>query len=70
MVKDQGTGISQDHMQKIYDPYFTTKEEGSGLGLAICKGFVEAHKGRVWLQSAQPGAIFGFTLPIEGACED
>jgi len=74
-VRDYGPGVPVEYQEKIFDRFFradirlTRQVGGAGLGLAICKGFVEAHKGRVWVRSAQPGAIFGFSLPVEGACE-
>jgi signal transduction histidine kinase len=75
-VRDYGPGVPAEYQEKIFDHFvradnrLTRQVGGAGLGLAICKGFVEAHNGRVWVRSAQPGAIFGFSLPIEGACED
>ncbi len=75
-VRDYGPGISTKFQEVIFDQFvrvdnrLTRRVGGAGLGLAICKGFVEAHHGRVWVESAQPGAIFGFSLPIEGACDD
>ena len=75
-VRDYGPGVSSEFQEIIFDRFvrvdnrLTRRVGGAGLGLAICKGFVEAHHGRVWVESAQPGAIFGFSLPVEGACED
>ena len=69
-VRDYGRGIPKDVQDKIFDRFFRADNRlarqvgGTGLGLAICKGFVEAHNGHVWVQAAQPGATFGFTLPI------
>lgn len=44
-IKDQGTGISHEDLQKIFDPYFTTKESGNGLGLATCFSIIKKHGG-------------------------
>ena len=74
-VRDYGKGVPEELQDKIFDRFFrvdnrlTRQVGGAGLGLAICKGFVEAHNGRVWVASAQPGAIFGFSLPLDPAQE-
>ena len=69
-VQDQGVGIPPEHVEKLFDRFYridnrlarTTK--GVGLGLYICKSLVEAHGGRIWVQSrAGAGSMFGFTLP-------
>ncbi len=54
-VKDSGTGISEDIMDRMFDPYATTKTRGTGLGLAIVKKIVEEHKGQVMLINNNPG---------------
>jgi len=48
---DQGQGIENDKISKIYDPFFTTKEEGTGLGLAICHNIIENHNGKIEAES-------------------
>jgi len=64
---DDGTGISKENLDKIFNPFFTTKEvgKGTGLGLSICHGIITQHKGRIYAQS-QPGkgATFVIELPI------
>ncbi|MBI5568483.1 MAG: response regulator [Desulfomonile tiedjei] len=50
-VCDQGVGISEQHLPRIFDPYFTTKPKGSGLGLAIAHSIVEKHGGRILAES-------------------
>lgn len=50
-IRDQGTGIPEDHIDMIFDPYFTTKEKGSGLGLSICYSIVQKHKGHISVKS-------------------
>jgi PAS domain S-box-containing protein len=65
-VRDQGSGVSYEDQPRLFDRYFTTARgaHGAGLGLYIVKGFVEAHGGRVWLESVPGrGATFFFTLP-------
>ena len=53
-LSDKGKGISQEHMEKMFNPYFTTKSRGSGVGLSIVQSFVKAVDGQVNIQS-QPG---------------
>ncbi len=68
-VSDKGVGISPENLAKIYDPFFSTKEEGkgTGLGLAVVYGIVEAHSGRIDVKSkAGEGTTFLVTLPLNG----
>lgn len=64
-IKDDGPGIDPEVIDKIFDPYFTTKEEGSGLGLAICHSIIQKHNGvlRVESQLGQ-GTEFLIKLPV------
>jgi PAS domain S-box-containing protein len=66
-VSDTGGGISDDVAQKMFTPFYTTKQSGTGLGLAICKQVVEAHGGRIEFES-EPGrgTVFTVTLPMRG----
>jgi PAS domain S-box-containing protein len=61
IVKDRGHGIAPDKLDRIFDPYFTTKEFGSGLGLAITYSIVHAHGGSITVES-QPGEGAQFTV--------
>ena len=62
-VADRGTGISAQHVDRIFNPLFTTKSEGMGMGLSICRAIIEAHEGRLWVSPNTPhGAVFQFTL--------
>jgi signal transduction histidine kinase len=69
-VRDYGTGVPPELQTQIFNRFFradnrlTRGTGGVGLGLAICKGFVEAHNGRVWVANADPGTTFGFSLPL------
>ena len=47
--EDEGEGIAEDIMEKIWDPFFTTKEKGTGLGLGIVKNIIKAHDGSIRL---------------------
>ncbi|SLM28339.1 putative Histidine kinase [Desulfamplus magnetovallimortis] len=65
-VKDTGPGISKEHIEKIFDPYFTTKEvgKGSGMGLSVVMGIVKSHKGGIIAENSPgSGAIFRVYLP-------
>jgi signal transduction histidine kinase len=63
-VKDSGPGLAPDALERIFDPFYTTKPGGLGMGLSICRSIIEAHAGRLWV-TANPsgGAIFHFTVP-------
>ncbi|MBC8553552.1 MAG: PAS domain S-box protein [Candidatus Brocadiales bacterium] len=63
-IEDCGTGISQEHLQRIFDPYFTTKQNGSGLGLATAYLIVKKHNGHIAVESEIGiGTTFSIFLP-------
>ncbi len=67
-VKDTGVGIPKEIKDKIFDPYFTTKQEGSGLGLAICHSIINKHEGYLLVDSSPgKGTIFTIYLPAISA---
>jgi signal transduction histidine kinase len=67
-VSDDGPGIARENLSKVFDRYWQseeTKHGGIGLGLAIAKGIVEAHGGKIWVNSELgKGSSFFFTLPL------
>ena len=64
-VADTGPGISEDMAEKLFQPFVTTKATGMGMGLSICRGIVEAHGGRLWLENNPGGgAVFRFNVPV------
>ena len=66
-VSDRGTGIPPEDIERIFEPFMTTKPRGMGLGLAICRSIVEAHGGKVWAtNNAGRGATVHFELPANG----
>jgi signal transduction histidine kinase len=70
-VSDTGPGIPKENMGDIFSPYWQAKRAerlGAGLGLAIARGIVEAHGGRIWVESEpERGTDFYFTLPVDGS---
>ncbi|WP_455276200.1 sensor histidine kinase [[Eubacterium] cellulosolvens] len=68
-VKDSGIGIRKKDLERIFEPFANIKKpnyiKGTGLGLSLTKGFVEAHGGKIWVESSGEGkgAEFTFTLP-------
>lgn len=66
-VSDTGSGIDPSHRSRIFDPFFTTRQGGTGLGLAIVHAIVEAHGGRVEVESVRGcGSTFTAVLPTHG----
>ena len=63
-IKDFGFGIKEEDKEKIFTPFFTTKERGTGLGLSISQKIVEMHNGRIWFTSNIEGTSFFVYLPI------
>jgi two-component system sensor kinase FixL len=64
-VRDFGPGIDKVNLERIFEPFFSTKGTGLGMGLSICRTIVEAHEGRIWAENnPDRGATFIFELPI------
>jgi signal transduction histidine kinase len=62
-VQDSGPGLSPENLERLFDPFYTTKPGGMGMGLSICRSIIEAHEGRLWASANEPrGAVFQFTL--------
>jgi signal transduction histidine kinase len=71
VFSDTGAGMSEQTLKNIFKPLFTTKARGMGFGLPICKRFVEAHGGRISVQSKiDKGSMFIVTLPIQPHSEE
>jgi PAS domain S-box-containing protein len=63
-VRDSGPGLNPESLERLFDPFYTTKPGGLGMGLSICRSIVEAHGGRMWAAANVPqGASFHFSLP-------
>ena len=66
-VRDRGPGLRGDKLDKIFQPFYTTKRDGLGMGLSISRTIIEAHGGRLWAENnPDRGATFYFTMPMEG----
>lgn len=65
-IRDTGTGIPQQELNKIFEPFYTTKEKGTGLGLAVVYGIITKHEGRIDVASKQgEGTTFKLTIPLK-----
>jgi PAS domain S-box-containing protein len=63
-VRDSGPGIDPEHLERVFEAFYTTKSSGVGMGLSICQSIIEAHGGRLWADANEArGAVFQFTLP-------
>ena len=64
---ERGSGITEENLQKLFTPLFTTKAKGIGLGLAISKSFIEAHDGTIDVKSSMDkGTSFEIKFPVGG----
>jgi two-component system, LuxR family, sensor kinase FixL len=67
-VRDRGVGLRGEVLDKIFQPFYTTRRDGLGMGLAICRSIIESHGGRLWAENnADGGATFCFTMPLENS---
>jgi hypothetical protein len=71
-VTDAGGGIPENVMERIFEPFFSTKSDGMGMGLNICRSIIESHHGRLWATNVQDseqtklaGCTFTILLPLE-----
>jgi signal transduction histidine kinase len=63
-VTDSGAGVSEDNLETIFNPFFTTKTKGTGLGLAVSRRYVEAHDGQIFVDGSHgKGAKFVVQVP-------
>ncbi len=65
-VRDSGPGIDTEHLDRVFDAFYTRKSGGTGMGLSICRSIIHAHGGKLWAEANEPrGAVFQFTLPAD-----
>jgi signal transduction histidine kinase len=63
-VSDAGVGFSPLAVERIFEPFYTTKQDGMGIGLSVSRTIIEAHQGRLWaIPNDGPGVTFAFSLP-------
>ena len=63
-VRDSGPGINPENLDRVFEPFYTTKTSGVGMGLSICRSIINGHGGRLWVGANEHrGAVFQFTLP-------
>ena len=67
-VSDRGHGVSVGDFERIFEPFYTTKQHGLGMGLSICRAIIRAHGGSLWAENNDyGGATFNFTVPVAKA---
>ena len=63
-VRDSGPGIDPERLDRVFEPFYTTKTSGVGMGLSICRSIIGAHGGRLWVDAnLVRGTVFQFTVP-------
>jgi PAS domain S-box-containing protein len=64
-VRDSGPGIDPRNLDRVFEPFYTTKTSGVGMGLSICRSIIDGHGGRLSVSANEPqGTVFQFTLPV------
>ena len=68
-VPETGSGVSAAAAERLFEPFFTTTPRGLGMGLAISRSIIEAHQGRLWVESPDhgDGTTVRFTLPLQAS---
>jgi signal transduction histidine kinase len=71
IIKDNGPGIDEGHLQKVFEPFFSTRARGTGLGLAVALQIVRLHSGAISIKSApQQGTAVEINLPLKRSADE
>jgi signal transduction histidine kinase len=63
-VRDTGIGFAPEAADRLFESFYTTKEDGMGIGLSVSRSIIEAHRGRLWATGNDgPGSTFAFSIP-------
>jgi signal transduction histidine kinase len=62
-VRDTGPGLAPEALDKVFEPFYTTKADGIGIGLPLSRSIADAHGGRLWASPEAQGAAFHLVLP-------
>lgn len=65
LVSDTGTGIPDSVLEKLFEPFYTTKSKGTGLGLPLCLSIVERHEGTIEIDTSERGTTFIVTFHLD-----
>ena len=69
-IQDSGVGFSPEIGGRLFESFFTTKQEGMGIGLSLSRSIVEAHRGHLWAaRNDGPGATFAFSIPYDSGLQ-
>ena len=66
-MKDDGNGMQPEQLERIFEPFFSSKSTGVGIGLAISRSIIESHNGRIWADST-PGVGATFRIKLPAGC--
>ncbi len=65
-VRDTGIGFAPDATNRLFESFYTTKEDGMGIGLSVSHSIIQAHHGRLWASANNgPGSSFAFSIPCD-----
>ena len=65
-VQDVGVGFEPQGVERLFDAFYTTKDDGMGIGLSVSRSIIESHGGRLWAERNDgPGATFSFSIPAQ-----